>query len=112
MAVILRGPTGPDSVQRLIIEGTEYQLRWRWLARAARWALDLSDAEGNLLAGGIAVVPAWPLLAAVRAGRPAPQFPAGEIFILDPRERPEPPTLEGLGRSPSQIVYAAAGEVA
>ena len=29
MAVILRGPTGPDSVQRLIIEGTEYQLRWR-----------------------------------------------------------------------------------
>jgi len=111
MTRILRGPGGvSDAGQRVRLDGVEYQLRWRWLTRPARWALDISSTDGTLLVGGIRVVPMEPLLRDVRGARPA--MPPGEIFVYDPRRLPQMPTLAGLGEPPSQIVYVEAAEVA
>lgn len=112
-AYYLRGPGGvPDVRQRVILDGREWGLRWRWLQRSSRWALDLSDATGALVVGGIGVVVNVPLLAPVRGGREASAFPPGELFVHDSRERPAPPTLEGLGSARWRIVYLDAAELA
>lgn len=106
----LRGPQGAsDARQRVRLDEREYVLRWRWLTRSSRWALDVLGADGTLLAGGISVVPMFPLLDAFRGARP--EMPPGELMILDLRRSPQMPTLEGLGRAPSQIVYFDAADL-
>lgn len=94
----LRGPSDSDTLQRVILEGVEYSLRWRYVQSSARWALDIRSADGVELATGIRVVQEWPLLQANRAGRPSDTFPPGELFVLDPRTtgRVEP-GLDELG---------------
>ena len=109
MARVLTAPAGPDSTQRVRLDGREYVLRWRWVQRASRWALDLSSADGTLLVGGIRVAPNVPLLRDVRAGRP--EMPPGELLVVDPRRSPRVPGLDGLGSDTSRIVYLTEAEV-
>lgn len=70
----------------------------------------MHSADGTLLAGGIRVVPGYPLFAEVRGARP--EMPPGEMLILDPRRLPQMPTLEGLGEAPFEIGYVTAAEIA
>ncbi len=110
MSRILRQPAGPDSTQRVQLDGREFVLRWRWLQRAARWALDVSDAEGVLLAGGLRVIPNVPLLRYVRGARP--EMPPGELVILDGRSPTPALTLDSLGGDRARIVYVTEAELA
>lgn len=107
----LRGPSGPDTLQRVILDGVEYLLRWRYIQTEARWSLDVSSAGGVLLAAGIRVVQLAPLFAEVRAGRPADVFPPGEMFVGDDRtaSRTEP-GLDELG-STLPLFYAEATDL-
>lgn len=102
----LRGPVGADTLQRVILEGVEYSLRWRYLQLEARWSLDVSSAEGTLLAGGIRVVQGSPLLRAARSGRAGDVFPPGELFVQDPRTTGRlDPDLEDLEAGELVIYY-------
>lgn len=94
----MTGPSSPDTLQRVILEDVEYQLRWRYVQIEDRWSLDLSSADGTLLAGGIRIVQSFALLAENRAGRGSDTFPPGEIIVTDLRTtgRVEP-GLEELG---------------
>lgn len=105
----LRGPTSPDTLQRVDLDGREFILRWRWVERGRRWALDVSTADGTLLAGGIAVVVNAPLLTAVRAARP--EMPPGDLIVYDSRPRPSEPGLEDLGGETARIVYLEAADL-
>lgn len=94
----MRGPSKPDTLQRVILDDVEYQLRWRYIQVEDRWSLDLSSAGGTLLASGIRVVQNFPLLAENRAGRAADTFPPGEIFVNDARASGRlEPGLDELG---------------
>lgn len=100
----LRAPNGPDALQRVQLDGVEYQLRWRWVQRASRWSLDVADANGVLLAGGIRVTSLRPLLEGVRSARP--NFPPGELFVLDTRRSGrQAPGLDELGSDRFPILY-------
>jgi hypothetical protein len=89
------------------LEGRSFRLRWRWLQLLSRWSLDVSAADGTLLAGGLAVVPNLDLLGDVRGARP--EMPAGALVVLDPRAAPRRPTLETLGTSVATILYVESG---
>ena len=106
----LRGPNAPDVSQRVKLDGREFVLRWRWIGRASRWALDVSSADGVLLAGGIRVVPNVPLLDGLRGGRP--ELPPGDLILEDPRRSPQDPSLEDLASGPASIVYVEAADLA
>jgi len=94
----MTGPSSPDTLQRVILEDVEYQLRWRYVQIEDRWALDISSADGMLLAGGIRVVQGFALLAENRAGRAADTFPPGEIIVTDSRTTARlDPGLDELG---------------
>ncbi len=105
----LRGPNGPDATQRVRLDGVEYLLRWRWIARASRWALDVRSTGGSLLAGGIRVVSNAPLLASERAARTADTFPPGELIVYDARSTERlSPGLSDLGGDLFPIFYQEA----
>lgn len=110
MSRILRRPSGPDATQRVRLDGREYVLRYRWVQRASTWALDVSDASGTLLIGGVKLVVNFPLLRDVRGARD--EVPPGELYVLDPRDPPRPPTLESLGGPTARVVYVTAAELA
>ena len=114
MAILrLRPPSSPDTLQRVILENVEYQLRWRYVQVEDRWALDISSADGTLLAAGIRVVQVFPLLVENRAGRPAEDFPPGELFVGDARTSGRlEPSLDQLRDAELEIFYVEAADLA
>lgn len=49
------GPDVPPQILRVVLDGTPFQLYFRWNARAALWRCDISDDAGNQLCAGLAV---------------------------------------------------------
>lgn len=75
-------PTGqgaPRYRYRVELVGREYAITTAWNEREGAWFLDVHDAEGMLLRGGVKVVRDWPLL--TRGGDD--RLPPGDLIALD-----------------------------
>jgi hypothetical protein len=92
--------------QRVNLDGSDYQLGFRWNTRQARWYMSVSDVDGTLLASSLKVVPNWPLLAYYhgRAG-----MPPGELWCVTLGVSTDPPGLDemGEGRRCTLLYYPA-----
>lgn len=96
MAALLL-PTGqgaPLYRYRITLEGREYDIRGTWNEQAESWMLDIYDADGQLLRGGVRVVKEWPLLARGADDR----LPPGDLIATDA-------SRDGL-----ELVYLESGE--
>lgn len=95
MSVVML-PTGrgaPRFRYRIELDAKEYGLTMTWNERAEGWFLDVRDAEGQLLRGGVRVVKDWPLLE--RGGDD--RLPPGQLLAL------------AAGRDDLSLVYVEAG---
>ncbi len=59
--LVIEPPDYNDSFSRVILNGTEYFLRFTWNDLAARWMFGVYDSQKNPLIEGIKVVPSCPL---------------------------------------------------
>jgi hypothetical protein len=98
-------PGTPRYRERVVLDGREYVLVFRWSQREERFYLDLLDTNDALLVGSIKVVANWPLLRDSRGSGIA--LPAGELVALDTRSAPEDPRLDELGGT-IQLTYVSA----
>ena len=65
----------PAYSQRVDLGETSFNLFFRYNERSDRWAMDLSDADGVLLVGGVPLLTGVPLLFNYKfAGKPAGDF--------------------------------------
>lgn len=101
-------PGVPNFRQRVVLDGTEYTLDFRWSQREAKWYLDLRDSAGAILIAAIKLVVNWPLL---YRHHTVEGVPAGELLCADSRATPADPGLEDLG-DVVQLVYGSADDVA
>ena len=75
------------------LDGSDYQLVFRFNNREDFWYLDILDAAGNEIRSGLKCVVNWPVLRTCRdQGRPP-----GELMVLDARPEPEETGLDNLG---------------
>lgn len=102
----LRLPSNvPRFSRKVTLDGTEYVLRFRWSMREAKWYLELRDQDDVLITGPMKLVVNFPLLDTRRAGREAPEFPAGELTLFTTLAQPTDPVLENLGDVVYSLVY-------
>lgn len=59
--IIIEVPDMNDSVSRIVLNGTKYQIRFTWLDTGKCWMFGLNDALGNPLLRGVKIVPQFPL---------------------------------------------------
>ena len=71
--------TAPARRVAVQIGGVSYDLRFRWLARAERWVVDLFAADGSPIVTGTGASASWMLWRWFYG----PRRPAGEIFFFD-----------------------------
>ncbi len=73
-------PSGvPLFDMRIILDGTEYQLRFDWHDREKRWYLDVLDSQGLVITAGIKLVPNWTLY----DRETLPNSPPGNLMSYD-----------------------------
>ena len=58
---IIEVPDMNDSVSRVVLSGTPYQIRFTYNDTKDYWKFGLSDSQGNPIVVGIKVVPQFPL---------------------------------------------------
>ena len=80
--------------QRTNLDGTDFQLDFRWATREARWYVRLLDTLGNVLVGPMKLVVNWPLMHYAH-GRPG--VPAGELWCMTLGASNDPPGISELG---------------
>ena len=88
-------PASPVSEQRFTttLGETQYGFRLRWNSRDESWYMDVSRADGKLIACGIRVV-----LGTLLGGRVVdPDFPPGGFRAVDLSNRGQEATLYDLG---------------
>lgn len=95
-----------NTTQRIELGGVVYALRVRWSERGSCWHLDLADADGAAIVTGMRLTEGFPLLARYRHL----SVPAGELVLVDTRDRDGEPTLQDLGER-YRLYYFAPGEL-
>ena len=71
----------PRWTQKITMGGSLYKLYFSWNERQAIWQMSISDAEDNLLLGGIRLGAEIDLLAKYRGS--VPKLPSGMLIVLD-----------------------------
>ena len=84
--------------QRTNLDGTDFQLDFRWATREARWYVRLLDTLGNVLVGPMKLVVNWPLMRYY--ARPARRA-RGRALVHDPRRVQRPAGDFRTRRGPS-----------
>lgn len=84
----------PRWAQKTTLGGSLYKFYFSWNDRMGIWQMSISDADDNLLLGGIRLVPEIDLLAKYRVSVPC--LPDGMLTLVDIQN--DPITAE-LGRS-------------
>lgn len=82
---ILTAPERHGDMYRTTLDGSDYEIEWRWNTRSSRWWLRISDTDGQIVYEP--AVAGFPLLRSVTGTR----RPAGELVIID---------VMGQGREP------------
>lgn len=83
--------TADAQVFTITLNGVAYQLTLMWRSGAG-WVLDIADATGNALVGGIALVTGVDLL-----GQFAYLGIGGSLAVLTAGDIQQPPDFDGLG---------------
>ena len=108
--MIIRIPTSTDATlsdydQRVVLDGQEYGLRFRYNERSGYWYLDLTDADGVALVSGRKLVRGARVLG--RSGDP--RLPPGRLMVVGLGD----PGLEELGAGGlASLVYVDEATVA
>ena len=71
----------PRWTQKLTMDGSLYKLYFSWNERLGIWQMSISDADENLILGGIRLVPGIDLLAKYRVS--VPSLPSGMLIVID-----------------------------
>lgn len=88
------------------LDGSDYQLIFRYNERENFWYIDVLDAAGNPIRNGLKCVINWPLLRrCVLESRPP-----GSLMVLDARTEPAETGLDNFG-SLAELIYADASEI-
>ena len=82
----------PCFSESVTLDNNEYRLRFTWNTRGAFWAMDISDANDNLLLAGVRLVISFPL----NTQHPQMGLPTGVFLVVD--KNPKTATVEP-GRS-------------
>ena len=91
---------------RVTLDGTDYQLRFDWSDREARWYVSLYDTLGALIVGQVKIMNNWPIL---RWYHNRPGCPTGELVCVSLLADDSPPGLTDLGRDRRcALVYVSA----
>lgn len=98
----------PASDQTLQMDGAFFGLSTRWNSRAQSWYIDLSDADGNVLVGGVRLVTGVPLLNRFGARG---NFPAGALVAVDTSGEGLPASYTDLGTR-VRLFYIEAADLA
>lgn len=92
--VIPTVPGLPDYTLRTRLDGRDYNLRFLWNEREARWSMSILTPEDEVLAYGIRLVLNWPLL---RFYQYDDRLPPGEMMAMDLSPDKSAPGLDDLG---------------
>jgi len=103
------GPAVPPQILRVVLDGTPFQLYFRWNARAAMWRLDISDDAGDVLAAGLAVRNAGLPVNGCKFGQT--NMPQGLLLAIAGTAKGTDADNGELGAR-VQVVYAEAADVA
>lgn len=91
------------------LDGTLYRFTFRWNARNAQWSFDLTDADGDPIVLGVAVVVDFPLM---HRAMHDPRMPPGALFAVDTANTQTDPGLDDLGPERRvQLLYFTAAEL-
>lgn len=71
----------PRWTQKTELGGSLYKLYFSWNERQGIWQMSISDADDNLILGGLRLVPGIDLLAKYRVSVPA--LPGGMLIVVD-----------------------------
>lgn len=71
----------PRWTQKLTMDGKLYKLYFSWNRRQGIWQMSISDADDNLLLGGLRLVPEIDLLSKYRVS--VPGLPRGMLIVVD-----------------------------
>ncbi len=103
MSRIFEIPTSPVAQTfQITLGGVAYQVTLRWIDAQGAWNLDLGDAAGVEILGGLPVLPGVDLLAQY-----AYLGIGGSIVVANDADPANPPTYEGLGGD-GRIYYVTA----
>ena len=59
--IVIEVPDMNDSISRIVLLGTQYQIRFTWNETGAFWTFGLYDSLGEPLLVGVKIVPNFPL---------------------------------------------------
>jgi len=79
----------------ITLEGTLYTMHIYWVDRDGRWYMDLSDGNGNLIVGGVALVLAIDLLGKFNEAA----IPPGMFYMFDTTGTNTEASLTNFGQS-------------
>ncbi len=76
-----------------VLDGVQYTLAFRWVARDSGWFFDLTTTQGEAVFRGVRVCVEVGLGSALQA----PKSPPGRFLALDNSGKRQDPTLEDFG---------------
>ena len=59
--IIIEVPDANDSISRVVLAGTAYQIRFTYNGRGDYWKFSLLDTQSNPIVQGVKIVPNFPL---------------------------------------------------
>lgn len=95
--------------QQTKLDGSVYQLAFRWNSRAGRWFMDISSAAGVALASGICLLSGVPLT--YRRRETTSGMPPGHFLVYDETGAGRSPDLTTFGKE-VKLVYIEQGGAA
>ena len=86
------------------LDGSDYEIQWRWNSRSSRWWMRLSDDDGQICY--IPAVAGFPLLRSVTGTR----RPPGEIIVRDLLDQDREPGLRDFSTD-FAVLYIESSEI-
>lgn len=93
----------PFYTQKCPLDGTQYQLTFRWNHRTKTWSLDLDDSAGTAIVHGMRLMVGVPILNRYHY---LDSCPPGELIVTSQTSDDSPPGLEDLADGARcQLIY-------
>lgn len=87
---------------KTVLNGISYTFVFKYVTRSQRWNLDIQDAAGNLILGGIPLL----IQRSLTGQYPTLALPAGLMYAVDNTGKSTQPTQFSFGAT-HQLVYGA-----
>lgn len=98
-----------DYTIRTRLDGVDYNLRFQWNDREARWYLAIFDIDETLIVGGLKLITNWPLLRFYQSNL---AVPPGEFYVTDLTNDGSPAGIDELGDGKRcSLIYVSATDL-